>query len=84
MTAPIIVAELRKNARERIRVALDNWQGHDLLDIRVTAQLNEATDVWCPTKKGLSVNVALIPALREALAAAEDQARERGLIGGDE
>ncbi|MEP6968406.1 MAG: PC4/YdbC family ssDNA-binding protein [Pseudomonadota bacterium] len=82
MTAPLIVANLRKDSRERVRVALDQWQGHDLLDIRVTAQLTEATDVWCPTKKGLSVNVAMIPALRLALADAEAQARKLGLLDG--
>lgn len=83
MSGPIIVAEMRKNTRERVRVALDQWQGHDLLDIRVTTQLTEATDIWTPTKKGLSVNVALIPALRKALADAEAKARELGLVGGE-
>ena len=82
MIAPHIVAELQKNSRERVRVALDQWQGHNLLDIRVTAQLTEGTDIWTGTKKGVSVNVALIPALREALEAAEAQARATGLLDG--
>jgi shikimate kinase len=83
MTAPTIVAEIRKNARERVRVALDEWQGHKLLDLRVTTQLAASTDTWSPTKKGLSVSVAMIPALRLALVEAEAKARELGLIGGD-
>jgi hypothetical protein len=82
MSAPTIVAELRKNARERVRVALDEWQGHSLIDIRVTTQFTEALDVWSPTKKGLSMNVAMIPALREALASAEARAVEMGLLHG--
>jgi hypothetical protein len=81
MSAPIVIAELRKNARERVRIALDEWQGHHLIDIRVTTQFAEAVDVWAPTKKGLSVNVSMLPALREALAAAEARALELGLIG---
>jgi hypothetical protein len=83
MTAPTIIADMKKNVRERVRVSLDQWQGHDLLDIRVTAQLSAGTGIWVPTKKGLSVNVALIPALRQALTKAETKARELGLIGGD-
>jgi hypothetical protein len=83
MKAPLIVAELRKNTRERLRVALDEWQGNHLLDLRITTQLAETTpDVWSPTKKGVSDNVAMIPALREALADAEAKAREAGLIDG--
>ena len=82
MSAPVIIADLVKNRREHIRIALDNWQGHDLIDIRVTAQFTEGVDVWAPTKKGLSMNVAMIPALREALANAEAKAHELGLLGG--
>jgi hypothetical protein len=83
MSGPVIIAELEKNRRERVRVALDQWQGHNLIDIRVTAQFTEAVDVWGPTKKGLSMNVALLPALRAALVEAEARAKEMGLIGGD-
>ena len=82
MSGLVIIASMPKNSRERIRVSLDRWQGHDLLDIRVTTQLTTGTDIWSPTKKGLSVNVAMIPQLREALADAEAKALELGLIGG--
>lgn len=81
MSGPIVVAVLVKNRAERLRVALDQWQSHDLLDIRVTTQIGES-GAWSPTKKGVSVNVSLIPALREALAAAEAKARELGLLDG--
>ena len=83
MTGPIITGDLVKNRREHLRVALDSYQGHDLIDIRVTAQLNDATDAWMPTKKGVSVNIALLPGLIAALQSAEARARELGLIGGD-
>jgi hypothetical protein len=82
MSAPVIIAELDKNRRERVRIALDQWQGHNLIDIRVTAQFGEAADVWAPTKKGLSMNVNMLPALLAALAEAEAKARELGLLGG--
>jgi len=79
----LVIAELRKNARERIRVSLDEWRGHQLLDLRVCTQLTEGTDIWSPTKKGLSVNVSMIGPLRMALAEAEHKARELGLLGGE-
>lgn len=80
MSVPVVIAELTRNARERVRVSLEEWQGKPRLDIRTTTQLTEATDIWSPTKKGISVSVTLIPALRQALADAEAKARELGLI----
>jgi len=82
MSAPVIIAELEKNRRERVRVALDQWQGHNLLDLRVTTQLTEGTDAWMATKKGVSVNVVMLPDLLAALVKAEAKARELGWIGG--
>jgi hypothetical protein len=83
VTGPIITGDFAKNSREHVRVALDTYAGHDLIDIRVTAQLNNATGVWVPTKKGVSVNITLLPDLIAALQTAEVRARELGLIGGE-
>lgn len=83
MTAPTVIAVLAKNSRERVRIALDEWQGHQLVDIRVLTQLSDSSDIWTPTKKGVSINVSHLGALATALAAAETKARELGLIGGD-
>lgn len=80
---PITIATLQKNQRERIRIALDHFQGHDLLDIRVTTQIGQTADVWSPTKKGVAISVALLPDLRIAVAEAEERARSLGLIGGE-
>lgn len=83
MTGPIVTGDLVKNRREHLRIALDTYQGHDLIDIRVTAQLNEGRGAWMPTKKGVSCNVSILPELIAALQSAEIRARELGLIGGD-
>ena len=77
---PTIIAVLHKNRSERLRIALDEYQGHQLLDVRVVTQLSDATDLWSPTKKGVSINVTMLPALREALADAETKAHELGLL----
>ena len=79
---PIVLANLQKNSRERVRVALDQYQGRDLLDIRVTTQMSDAADVWSPTKKGVALSVTLLPELRAAVVKSEQQAIALGLIGG--
>jgi hypothetical protein len=82
MTGPVILADLVKNSREHLRVALDEYQGHKLVDLRVTTELTQGTGVRVPTKKGVSVNVSHLPALVVAFTAAEAKARELGWIGG--
>lgn len=77
-----IIADLEKNGRERVRVSLDTYAGHDLIDIRVAVQLSEGTGLWAPTKKGISLRIAQLPALRVALAEAESQARAAGMFAG--
>jgi hypothetical protein len=82
MSAPTIVRELTKNRRETLRIALDRYQGVDLLDIRVCVDLTESSGIQTPTKKGVSVRVDLLPDLIEALCDAETRARELGLLRG--
>jgi hypothetical protein len=79
MSEPLLIATIQKNGSEELRVSLDHFRGHDLLDIRVFAAFT-AANVPMPTKKGLSIRVDLIPELREALEAAEAKARELGLL----
>jgi hypothetical protein len=49
-TADQVVAELPKNARETIRVALTEFNGHGLIDVRVWTLADGK-----PTKKGLTL-----------------------------
>lgn len=67
----VVVASLRKNARERIRVALDSFKGTDLCDIRVTVELSGGSGVWVPTGKGVAFNRDLLREVIEALQEAE-------------
>lgn len=80
--AAIMVAEITKNSSESIRVVLDTFKGHQLVDLRVFAAFSVAS-VPMPTKKGLSVNVALIPDLIVALQQAQEKAHSLGWIGGE-
>lgn len=82
MSRAIVIAEFTKNRREMCRVALDNYQGVDLIDLRVTVQLSESSGIWTPTKKGLSLRVEQLPELIAALQEAHQRAIADGLIGG--
>lgn len=77
---PLIIATLTKNARESVRVALDEFRGHNLLDVRVVVPLTAHAATLTPTGKGISVNVAMIPSLRAALADAEARAVTLGWL----
>jgi hypothetical protein len=72
------IARIAKNTREEIVLALGAFKAHRLLHVRVWAR-NEAGDA-IPTKSGFAVQAGLIPALREALAKAEREARALGWL----
>jgi hypothetical protein len=39
MTSPIVIRIIAKNSRESVRIALDEFRGLDLIDVRVLAKL---------------------------------------------
>ncbi len=79
-SAPVVIANLESNQRERVRIALEDRGGLAVVDIRITAELTATCGVHSPTKRGLTLHVAQLPALTAALATAEAKARELGLI----
>lgn len=80
MNAPIVISSFAKNGRETVRVALETFKGHDLVDIRVCVPLADHAATPIPTKAGLAVNVALLPELIAALEAARAKAQELGVL----
>ena len=75
-----LVETIRKNASEEIRISLSEWEGHDLVNIRVWMTPYEGGERR-PTKKGIACKVALLPEIIAALQAAESEARKAGLLG---
>lgn len=57
--------EFAKNNKETIRVTPEQYEGHDLVDIRVYAR-DKSGDI-IPTRKGIAINVDTVPELIEAL-----------------
>ena len=68
-----------KNAAEEVRIELSEFNGYDLVSARVYATAG-ADGSRVPTRKGLTLNVRLLPVLIEGLQAAETEARAAGLL----
>lgn len=80
-----LVADFRKNARERVRVSLHEYNGVDCISMRVWFDPGEAQhrpDQMRPSAKGLTLNAKLLPELRAAIVAAEDRAKQLGKLAG--
>lgn len=62
MSYPI---EIRKNAREVIRIERQDFKGHDLINIRVFFDAGEGE--MKPGKQGVAFRAALLPDILDAL-----------------
>lgn len=78
-----VVAEWDRNARERVRVEIGQYNGRDTINARVWYWDD---DVLKPGRAGLTLAVKHLPALADAMAKALAKARELGLIeeGGEQ
>lgn len=73
---PIIVTEMKKNSKERIRFTVEDYRGIPVVNVRVW-YLDE-NDTWKPGRQGLAMDVkkirefskAIIKVRKEAVAAA--------------
>lgn len=74
------IAIVRKNAVEEVRVALTEFCGKDLVDVRIFQEFAGANGERTPTRKGLALHVSKLPALIAALEAAREAAERRGLL----
>ena len=76
------IADLRKNARERLRISVHEFNGVDCLSLRVWFDNGNAhrPDEMKPSAKGLTVNVAMLSDIIEALQSAAQKAKELELI----
>jgi hypothetical protein len=63
MSGPTIIATLEKNSRESVRIALDEYRGVSLVDVRVMAPAIDPTGLPIPTKKGIALRIELLPEL---------------------
>lgn len=72
------IASFSKNSTEEVRITLEEFKGHKLLDIRVWYQDDRGEKK--PTKKGVSIAASLFPELKATLEKAETVLKDKGLI----
>ena len=70
MVKTIEVASFQKNSGEEVRAQLTNYKGYDLIDLRVFAIKQDGEAI--ATRKGLTLNVDLLPELKKAILALEE------------
>jgi len=66
-----LIAEFNKNASETVRVQLTEYDGKQLLDIRVWVQNDKGE--YIPTRKGISLRVEQVRDLKDALEKVEHE-----------
>ena len=66
-----LLATVRKNAREGIRVTRSDFKGHDIVGLRVWFQDRDSGEMR-PGKDGLAFRAELVDELIGALQAAQD------------
>jgi hypothetical protein len=74
------IAVIRKNAREEIRVELSEFNGYDLVNIRVWVEPRDGGAEYIATRSGIACRIALLPEIIVALQKAELKARNAGLL----
>jgi hypothetical protein len=76
------ISTIPKSQREELRVSLTEYQGHDLVDVRVyfRAHYDCEDKPMKPGKKGIAVKIGQLPDLISALQAAQTEARAAGLL----
>ncbi|MBI4056836.1 MAG: transcriptional coactivator p15/PC4 family protein [Elusimicrobia bacterium] len=72
------MTEFAKNSCEKVRVLLKNWQGKELLDLRVFAQNKDGT--WVPTAKGLCLQTCQLNDLKAAVKVLESALAQEDVV----
>ncbi len=74
------IGSIRKARGQEVRVALSEFHGTDLIDIRIFADFDGGDVGMRATQKGVSLRVEHLPALAGLIDQALERARDRGLI----
>ncbi|MFA5038571.1 MAG: transcriptional coactivator p15/PC4 family protein [Candidatus Omnitrophota bacterium] len=74
-----VVKTFEKNKFQEIRIGITEYQGNDLIDVRIWA-LNQGGQEKVPTAKGVSLNVKLFPQLKEAIELLEKELKANSLL----
>jgi len=72
------IATIRRNSREEVRVQLQEYNGQPVFALRAWFKADDGS--MRPSRDGITLRVGLLPEVAKALADAEHQARNEGLL----
>jgi len=73
------VAVFAKNKYQDVKVRLSEYQGNDVIDIRIWTQPPQGEEK-VPTGKGVNINVRLFSELKKAVEKLEQDLKEANMI----
>ena len=76
-----LIGVVEKNATSEVQIRLATWRGSDFVDLRLFCEFDGTEGERRPSKKGFALALHKLPELAEAVQAALDEARRRGLVG---
>jgi hypothetical protein len=75
-----LIAIVPKNSIEDVRISLNRFNGHDLVDVRTFTEPRTGRGERIPTKAGVSLRIEALPALITALVRAQLTAVHAGIL----
>lgn len=74
-----LIATVQKNRQEEIRVSFSEFNGHQLLNLRVWFEADDGN--MRPGKAGLAFKIDKLPDFADAISLALEKARSQRLVG---
>jgi len=73
------IAAFEKNKYQDVKIRVSEYQGNDVIDIRIWTQPPQG-DEKVPTGKGININVKLFPKLKEAVETLGKELKDNNMI----
>ncbi|MFC1549148.1 transcriptional coactivator p15/PC4 family protein [Candidatus Omnitrophota bacterium] len=73
------VAVFEKNKYQDVKIRISEYQGNDVIDIRIWTQPPQGDDK-VPTGKGININVRLFSKLKEAVEKLEKELKDSNML----
>lgn len=61
-----VVYEFNKNSAEKVKLEIGYFMGHKIIGLRLYFLADSVTNVWIPTRKGISMSISHFPHLLKA------------------
>lgn len=75
------VYTFRKNDNEEVRASIRVFKGRPYFSLQVWAEKESGHAEFSPTKKGLTLSCYVLPELKKAVLALEEELIRQGLLG---